>query len=44
MLTFDAFSFTQAAFIFWIVLGLSAAFLKLVTGPASGARAKALAR
>ena len=29
MLTFDAFSFTQAAFIFWIVLGLSAALLKI---------------
>jgi hypothetical protein len=33
MLTFDAFSFTQAAFIFWIVLGLSAAFLKIATRP-----------
>ena len=44
MLTFDAFSFTQAAFIFWIVLGLSAALLKisarsLVAGaPAFGPR------
>jgi hypothetical protein len=44
MLTFDAFSFTQAAFIFWIVLGLSAAFLKIATSPASGARAEVLAR
>lgn len=33
MLTFDAFSFTQAAFIFWIVLGLSAACLKIATRP-----------
>lgn len=33
MLTFDAFSFTQAAFIFWIVLGLSAALLRISTTP-----------
>ena len=33
MLTFDAFSFTQAAFIFWIVLGLSAALLKIAARP-----------
>jgi hypothetical protein len=40
MLTFDAFSFTQAAFIFWIVLGLSAGLLKISTRPlASGAPA-----
>lgn len=40
MLTFDAFSFTQAAFIFWIVLGLSAALLKISARPlASGAPA-----
>ena len=40
MLTFDAFSFTQAAFIFWIVLGLSAALLRISTRPlASGAPA-----
>jgi hypothetical protein len=39
MLTFDAFSFTQATFIFWIVLGLSAALLKISTRPlASGAQ------
>jgi hypothetical protein len=44
MLTFDAFSFTQAAFIFWIVLGLSAAFLRIATRPASGAPAEVLAR
>ena len=44
MLTFDAFSFTQAAFIFWIVLGLSAALLKIAAGPASGARAEVLGR
>jgi len=44
MLTFDAFSFTQAAFIFWIGLGLSAAFLKLATRPlASRAPAELIA-
>ena len=40
MVTFDAFSFTQAAFIFWILLGLSAALLKIATRPlVSGAPA-----
>lgn len=29
MLTFDAFSFTQATFLFWVVLGLSAALLRI---------------
>ena len=34
MLTFDAFSFTQVYFVFWIVLGLSAAALAASTAPA----------
>ena len=29
MFTFDAFSFTQAAFLFWVILGLSAALLRI---------------
>ena len=29
MLTFDAFSFTQVTFVFWILLGLSAAMLRI---------------
>ena len=29
MLTFDAFSFTQATFLFWVILGLSAALLRI---------------
>jgi hypothetical protein len=29
MLTFDMFSFTQVTFIFWILLGLSAAMLRI---------------
>ncbi len=29
MLTFDAFSFTQVTFIFWVLLGLSAALLRI---------------
>ena len=29
MLTFDAFSFTQVTFIFWILLGLSADSLRI---------------
>ena len=29
MLTFDAFSFTQITFVFWILLGLSAAMLRI---------------
>jgi hypothetical protein len=35
MFTFDAFSFTQVPFIFWILLGLSAAFLR-ISGAAAG--------
>ena len=38
MLTFDAFEFTQVTFIFWIVLGISAALLGIAKdSPASGA-------
>ena len=29
MLTFDAFGFTQITFVFWILLGLSAAMLRI---------------
>jgi hypothetical protein len=29
MFTFDAFSFTQATFLFWVILGLSAALLRI---------------
>lgn len=29
MLTFDAFSFTQVTFLFWVILGLSAALLRI---------------
>ena len=29
MLTFDAFSFMQVTFVFWILLGLSAAMLRI---------------
>jgi hypothetical protein len=40
MLTFDAFGFTQVTFIFWILLGLSAALLRISTArPMSSAPA-----
>jgi polysaccharide biosynthesis protein PslJ len=45
MLTFDAFSFTQATFLFWVVLGLSAALLRISeTWPASDASTPIYAR
>jgi hypothetical protein len=38
MLTFDAFSFTQVTFLFWVILGLSAALLRISgASPASDA-------
>jgi O-Antigen ligase len=38
MLTFDAFSFTQVTFLFWVILGLSAAMLRIAGAwPASDA-------
>jgi hypothetical protein len=36
MLTFDAFSFTQVTFIFWILLALSATSLRLAKIPSNG--------
>jgi hypothetical protein len=42
MLTYDAFSFTQVAFMFWIVLGISAALLRISRAwPTSGVSASA---
>ena len=38
MITFDAFSFTQATFLWFIMLGLGAAALRLAGEPAQGAR------
>ncbi len=33
MFTYDAFSFTQITFVFWILLGLAAAMLRITQGP-----------
>ena len=40
MLTFDAFSFTQVYFVFWILLGLSAALLSVPATSAVTSRAR----